>query len=85
MVTLYTTLSEDAVVHGVTETEVTHVITSHQLMKKMRPVLERCPAVTTVIYMEDQVRIASRDMSHSTNRFLICAMNATRHQRTKRV
>ncbi|KAF0308413.1 Long-chain-fatty-acid--CoA ligase 4 [Amphibalanus amphitrite] len=55
VVTLYTTLSEDAVVHGITETEVTHVITSHQLMKKMRPVLERCKNVTTVVYMEDQL------------------------------
>ncbi|XP_037075139.1 long-chain-fatty-acid--CoA ligase 4-like [Pollicipes pollicipes] len=55
VVTLYATLSEDAVAHGINETKVTHVITSHVLCKKLQSVLAGCDKVTHVIYMEDQL------------------------------
>jgi long-chain acyl-CoA synthetase len=55
IVTLYTNLGEEAVIHGVNETEVTHIITSHELLPKFRSILPNTPKVTHVIYMEHQV------------------------------
>ena len=36
MVTLYATLGEDAIIHGVNESEVSHVITSADLLPKFK-------------------------------------------------
>ena len=36
VVTLYATLGEDAIIHGVNEAEVTHVITSSELLPKFK-------------------------------------------------
>ena len=55
MVTLYATLGEDAVAHGINETEVEHVITTHALLPKVKTILTHCDKVSHVIYMEDQV------------------------------
>lgn len=56
LVTLYTNLGEEAVVHGINQTQVTHVITSHDLLPKFKNVLPHTPTVTNVVYFEDQVR-----------------------------
>lgn len=40
---------------GISETEVTTVITSHELLPKFKQLLDKCPKVNTVIYMEDQL------------------------------
>ncbi|ODN03288.1 Long-chain-fatty-acid--CoA ligase 4 [Orchesella cincta] len=53
MVTLYATLGEDAIVHGLNETEVDYVLTSHDQLPKFKNVLKHCPKVKTIIYMED--------------------------------
>jgi len=53
--TLYTNLGDDAIIHGINETEVNLVVTSHELMPKFRTMLERCPKVKTLVYMEDQL------------------------------
>ena len=55
--TLYTNLGEDAVVHGLNQTQATHVITSHDLLPKFRGVLKQTPHVTHVVFFEDQVLI----------------------------
>ena len=55
VVTLYTNLGDEAIVHGVNETEVTHIVTSHELLPKFRNILQHTPKVTHVIYMEHQV------------------------------
>ncbi|KAG8188867.1 hypothetical protein JTE90_018273 [Oedothorax gibbosus] len=52
VVTLYATLGEDGLVHGITETEVTHIITSTELMPKLKTILHRLPLVTHLIYMQ---------------------------------
>ncbi|KFM78781.1 Long-chain-fatty-acid--CoA ligase 3, partial [Stegodyphus mimosarum] len=52
VVTLYATLGEDGLIHGITETEVTHIITSVELLPKLKSILHRVPAVTHIIYME---------------------------------
>ena len=36
VVTLYSTLGEDAIIHGINETEVTHVITTAELLPKIK-------------------------------------------------
>ena len=41
--------------HGINETEVQHVITTHALLPKVKAILNHCDKVTHVIYMEDQV------------------------------
>lgn len=61
LVTLYANLGEDAIVHGVNETEVTHVITTHELMPKFRNVLQRTPTVKHLIFLEDQVTPTDRN------------------------
>jgi len=53
--TLYTNLADDAIIHGLNETEVSLVITSHDLLPKFKTLLVHCPLVKTIIVMEDQI------------------------------
>ncbi|KAL7015168.1 hypothetical protein ACKWTF_016317 [Chironomus riparius] len=53
--TIYATLGEDGIAFGVNETEVKFVITSHELMPKIRNILKDIPNVHTVVYFEDQL------------------------------
>ena len=46
IVTLYTNLGDEAIIHGINETEVTHIITSHELLPKFRHILQSTPKVT---------------------------------------
>lgn len=56
IVTIYATLGDEGIIHGVNETEVSVIITSHELMPKLRGVLDKIPKVTTIIYFEDQLQ-----------------------------
>ncbi|KRT78590.1 AMP-binding protein [Oryctes borbonicus] len=56
VVTLYATLGDEAIAHGINETEVTTVITSYDLMPKFKSILKHTPLVKTLIYMEDQLK-----------------------------
>lgn len=49
LVTLYATLDEDALVHGINETEVTCVITSQELLPKLKKLLPSTPNVSTLV------------------------------------
>merc|ERR1719376_1794134 len=51
--TLYTNLGDEAVCHGINETEVSVVITSSALLPKFKNILENCPKVKHVIFIED--------------------------------
>ncbi|XP_076436077.1 long-chain-fatty-acid--CoA ligase 4-like isoform X2 [Babylonia areolata] len=51
VVTLYATLGQEAIIHGISETEVTHVITSQDQLSKFDGVLERMPLVTHLVVM----------------------------------
>ncbi|XP_045117589.1 long-chain-fatty-acid--CoA ligase 4-like isoform X1 [Portunus trituberculatus] len=53
--TLYTTLTDAGVAHGINETEVSLVFTSFDLLPRVARVLQQCPRVTTVVVMEDQL------------------------------
>ena len=60
LVTLYANLGEDAITFGVCQTEVTHVITTHELLPKFKNVLPRAPHVKVMIFLEDQVHTTDR-------------------------
>lgn len=53
--TLYANLGDDAIAYGINQTEVSHVITSHDLLPKFKSVLSRTPSVKFLIYFNDQV------------------------------
>jgi len=55
VVTIYATLGDEAIVYGITQTEVTHIITSNELLPKFKNILPQCPNVKHVIYMEGQL------------------------------
>lgn len=56
LVTIYATLGEEGVTHGVNETEVHTIVTSHELLPKLRKILKTLPNVKTIIYFEDQLQ-----------------------------
>ena len=49
---------DDAVIHGLNETEVQYVITSHDLLPKFKNILRRTPRIHTIIYLEDPLHKA---------------------------
>lgn len=53
--TLYTNLGDEAIIHGLNETEVKLVVTSHELLPKFLNMLPKCPNIHTIVYMEDQL------------------------------
>ncbi|XP_064088455.1 long-chain-fatty-acid--CoA ligase 4-like isoform X2 [Macrobrachium nipponense] len=55
VVTLYTTLTDEGVAHGIKETEVSLVFTSYDLLPRIIRILPECPKVKTVVVMEDQL------------------------------
>ncbi|XP_055542073.1 long-chain-fatty-acid--CoA ligase 4 isoform X1 [Wyeomyia smithii] len=56
LVTIYATLGDEGITHGIKETEVTTVITSHELLPKFKTVLAMTPNVKKIIFMEDQLQ-----------------------------
>jgi len=60
LVTLYANLGAEAVAHGVNETEVTHVITTHDLLPKFKSVLAKTDKVKYVIFIEDGIHQTDR-------------------------
>ena len=56
IVTIYSTLGDDAIIHGINETEVDTVVTSFELLPKFRNILAKTPDVKNIVYMEDQLK-----------------------------
>lgn len=56
VVTLYTNLGDEAIVHAINQTEVEIVITSHDLLPKFKTILSKTPKVAVLIFMEDQIQ-----------------------------
>lgn len=52
MATLYASLGEEAIIHGINESEVTHMITSQDLLAKLSKITTRIPKVKTIVYIE---------------------------------
>ncbi|XP_053620499.1 long-chain-fatty-acid--CoA ligase 4 isoform X2 [Plodia interpunctella] len=61
VVTIYATLGDDAIAHGINETEVSTVITTHDLLPKFKKILSKTPKVDTIIFMEDQLKKTDRE------------------------
>lgn len=61
IVTIYATLGDEGVIHGINETEASIVITSHELLPKFKILLAHLPNVQTLIYMEDQLKKTETD------------------------
>jgi long-subunit acyl-CoA synthetase (AMP-forming) len=49
IVTLYATLGDDAIIHGINETEVSCVITSQELLPKFKNILPCTPDVSLLV------------------------------------
>ncbi|XP_040582204.1 long-chain-fatty-acid--CoA ligase 4 [Lepeophtheirus salmonis] len=52
LVTLYTNLGEDGVIHGINETEVKLVVCTVDMLPKIKKVIKSCPQIGVVIVME---------------------------------
>uniref|UniRef100_A0A1E1XAZ9 long-chain-fatty-acid--CoA ligase n=1 Tax=Amblyomma aureolatum TaxID=187763 RepID=A0A1E1XAZ9_9ACAR len=52
LVTLYATLSDDGIVSAVNVTEVTHLVTSSDLLPRILSVVDKMPSLTHIVYME---------------------------------
>ena len=61
LVTLYTNLGDDAVIHGINEAEVETVITSHELLPKFKRILASTPTVKNIVYMENPIKTTSTE------------------------
>lgn len=55
VVTVYSTLPDDGVVHCINETVVSLVFTSYDLLPRVKRILPQCSEVTTIVVMEDQL------------------------------
>ncbi|KAK8778946.1 hypothetical protein V5799_019706 [Amblyomma americanum] len=53
LVTLYATLSNDAIVSAINETEVTHMVTSEDLLPRVLSVADKMPLLTHIVCMEN--------------------------------
>ncbi|XP_076139104.1 long-chain-fatty-acid--CoA ligase 3a isoform X2 [Alosa pseudoharengus] len=57
LVTLYSTLGGPAIAHGLNETEVTHIITSKELLEtRLMAILEEVPRLQHIVVVEDKPR-----------------------------
>jgi long-chain acyl-CoA synthetase len=59
--TIYATLGEDGIIYAINQTEVSTIVTSHDLLPKLRNVLDQIPSVKIVIYFEDQLNETNVD------------------------
>ncbi|XP_014260043.1 long-chain-fatty-acid--CoA ligase 4-like isoform X1 [Cimex lectularius] len=60
VVTIYATLGEEAIAHGINETKGRLVITTHELLPKFKTILKNTPCVKKIIFMEDQLKVTDR-------------------------
>lgn len=71
VVTIYATLGEEAIAHGINETEAETVVTSHELLPRLRRVLSRAPRVRRVVYMPD--RLTATDCAGFASNVRVCS------------
>lgn len=59
VVTLYATLGEESILHGLQETDVNIVITSQELLPKLQAILKDLPIVKHIVYIESKKKVVS--------------------------
>lgn len=57
--TLYATLGDEAIIHGINETEASMVITTQDLLPKFKLLLPQCQTIRTLVYMQDPLKSRS--------------------------
>ncbi|UJR20379.1 hypothetical protein I4U23_023510 [Adineta vaga] len=67
VVTLYSTLGEDAVKHGINESEVSIIITSCELLSKLDKTIDHTPRVSHVIYFPSLVKTQTINIPKDKN------------------
>lgn len=50
--TLYTTLGDEGIIHGINETEVSHLVTTYDVLPKLKTLLPKILSVKSIIYIE---------------------------------
>lgn len=55
IVTLYTNLGDEAIIHAINQTEVEIVLTTHDLLPMFKTILSKTPKVACLVYIEDQI------------------------------
>jgi len=55
VVTLYTNLGQEAIIHGINQTEVQIILTTTDLLPKFKEILHRTPLVRCLVVIEDQL------------------------------
>lgn len=55
IVTIYANLGEEGIIHALNETKVTIVITSHELLPKLKNMFKKLPLLDTIIYIEHKL------------------------------
>ena len=61
VVTLYTNLGDEAIIHAINQTQVEIVMTNHELLPKFQNILSQTPSVAVVVFMEDQIATTATD------------------------
>lgn len=61
LVTIYATLGDDGIIHAINETEVTTVVTSSDLLPKLKNLLQKLPNVRKIVYIEDPLQQFERN------------------------
>lgn len=59
--TIYATLGEDGIIYAINQTEVQTIVTSHELIPKLKNVIKELPNVKTIVYFEDQLSPTSTE------------------------
>jgi long-chain acyl-CoA synthetase len=54
--TLYSTLGEEGLIHGINETEIKQIITTEDLLPKLAQILKQTPNIQKIIYVELKFR-----------------------------
>lgn len=61
--TLYATLGDDGIIHGINESEVTHLITSQDLLAKLSKLHPKTPLIRNIIYFEGFKKLQKEDIA----------------------
>ncbi|CAG2183993.1 unnamed protein product, partial [Oppiella nova] len=63
--TIYSSLNDEGIIHGLNETEVTHVITSHNLLNKLMKLKPQIPKMSKIIFFDSN----NNQSNHSIENF----------------
>ncbi|CAF3068503.1 unnamed protein product [Rotaria socialis] len=80
LVTLYSTLGEEALKHGINESEVKIIITSHELIFKLDKTLDQTEKVRYVIYFPPLIKTQENKIPNDKNNIQFICLNQLEEQ-----